>query len=152
MARKDWATAPVSPDHHIAYKPEGVFPEDDAHVKSVMEGSCRSGKCGKNSRRPDMSMGLWTHRFQLRPSEDHSYAVYVSDQKQGGGNTLKINREKMGDKSWFIYDHRTKSLRLEKNRDLALSNHYTSGGDMLKEGKNAIFRKFKNEVDQAVEF
>lgn len=74
----------------------------------------------------------------------------MSAKEQGNGWVLKINKARNGWRSWFIYDHRSRSLRLEKDRRLALSNHYVQGKDQLVVGKNAIMRKFNNEVDQYI--
>ena len=74
----------------------------------------------------------------------------MSAKEQGNGWVLKVNKVRNGWRSWFIYDHRSRSLRLEKDRRLALSNHYVQGKDQLVVGKNAIMRKFNNEVDQYI--
>lgn len=149
---KDWATAPRDPNHHIAFKPAGVSSADDRHVSNVMNHLCKNGRCKKGAKRPDMSMGEWSKRFQIRPVLDNTYAVYVSDhQDDSRNNIVKLNRENMGDKSWFIYDYRSHSIRLADRRDLALSNS-ADGSDFLKTGLKAVFRQYKNEVDQAVKF
>ena len=94
--------------------------------------------------------GLWSYKFQIRAPQDTDYNLYMSAQEQGNGWVVKGNKQKNGWRSWFVYDHRTRSMRLEVDRRLALSNHFAAGKDQLVVGKNAIMRKFENQVDQYI--
>lgn len=71
--------------------------------------------------------GLWSYKFQIRNPDDTEYNMFMSAQEQGNGWVMKMNKQRNGWRSWFIYDHRTRSLRLESDRNLALSNHYVAG-------------------------
>lgn len=63
---------------------------------------------------------------------------------------LKVRKGLVDWRSLFIYDKRTKSVRLHSNRELALSNQDSDekGEKRLKDGKNVAMRQWKAQLDQ----
>lgn len=73
--------------------------------------------------------------------------MFRSKQANGAEFVAKI---KGGVRDWraiLIWDRRSNSLRLDSNRNMALSNQDGKG---RKIGKNVAFRVFKNQADQFV--
>jgi len=120
-----------------------------AEVEPVQEKKAEYKKPESNDKKL-MNEGLWSYKFQIRAPQDTDFNVFMSAQEQGNGYVLKVNKQKNSWRSWFVYDHRTRSLRLEVDRRLSLSNHFAKGKDQLIVGKNAIMRKFENQVDQYI--
>jgi len=73
--------------------------------------------------------------------------VYMSKVNTSGGYLAKIGRENNGWRSEFIYDKRSKSVRLFKDRSIVLSNQQGKGS---KRDYYAVFRKFKGTKDQQI--
>jgi len=115
----------------------------DMPCKEATEKLCKNDK-------KLMNEGLWSYKFQIRAPQDTDFNIFMSAQEQGNGYVVKVNKQKNSWRSWFVYDHRTRSLRLEVDRRLSMSNHFSKGKDQLIVGKNVIMRKFENQVDQYI--
>lgn len=61
-------------------------------------------------------------KFQIQLNMHGKRLVYISAAKNGSEHILKIRRKAHGWRTYFIYDKRTKSIRLFRNRVFALSN------------------------------
>lgn len=87
--------------------------------------------------------------FHLTLKMTGSRRVYMSRQKQGKDQVLKIEKGRKDWRSIFIFDKRTKSIRLHSDRSLAMSNQNAKEEKLrLAKGKTVVMRKFKNTVDQ----
>lgn len=75
--------------------------------------------------------------------------VYVSRSRNGSEYILKIRKNIHGWRTWFIYDPRTKSVRLYRNRRYAISNQRHIG---LRQGGYAVVRRFVRGADQKLYF
>lgn len=71
--------------------------------------------------------------------------VYMSNVRTLGGYMAKIRQGVNSWRSRFIYDKRTKSLRLFKDRSIALSNQLGKGS---KQHHYAVFRRYLGQRDQ----
>lgn len=88
--------------------------------------------------------GKYTLPFRLTNRKDTKYSLYYSAQQQGPDTFARLSVTDKGWRSHFVYDDRTKSLRLHKDRNIALSNE---NGNKLKSGKIVVFRKWKATSD-----
>jgi len=89
-------------------------------------------------------LGKFTTPFELRSQQDKNFAVYYSETVRGEDTYAKVTSK---DKKWrqhFVYDDRTKSIRLAKQKTVALATETGS----LKQGKIAVFREWKATADQ----
>lgn len=86
-------------------------------------------------------------RFQLELNMDGNRKIYLSKARNGSEHIAKIHKSENTWRSWFVYDVRTKSIRLEHNRNFALSNERFLG---MKTGGLAVFRNFVHGADQHV--
>lgn len=75
--------------------------------------------------------------------------VFLSNQRIGTEYILKIKENATNWRSWFVYDERTKSIRLNRNRNFAISNQRFIG---LRDGGYAVVRKFVHGADQQITF
>jgi len=85
-------------------------------------------------------------RFMLENTGKGKFRLYLSKQVNGKDRVLKITKKRNDWRAWFIYDARTKSVRLDAHRYLALSNQ--DGSNRLNVGKTAAMRKWSATVDQ----
>lgn len=85
-------------------------------------------------------------KFYLELNMKGKRRLFMSAQKDGNDNVAKIAKGINDWRAWFIFDKRTRSIRLDAHRTLAFSNK-----DSLKRmaiGKNLAFRKFAKTADQ----
>lgn len=87
----------------------------------------------------------WSKKFFLQSAMSGGRRVFMSAQRDGEDSVAKIKKGENDWRSWFIYDERTKSIRLDAHRSLALSNR---NGALLKVGKTVGFRKYTATADQ----
>jgi hypothetical protein len=85
-------------------------------------------------------------KFYLELAMKGARRLYMSAQRDGEDNVAKIQKGLNDWRAWFILDARTKSIRLDAHRSLALSNK--DGLNRLNIGKTVAFRKFAKTVDQ----
>lgn len=71
----------------------------------------------------------------------------MSTVKTLGGFLAKTKQGINSVKAWFIYDKRTKSLRLFNDKTMVLSNALGKGS---KRGNYAVFRKYAGTRDQVI--
>jgi len=90
---------------------------------------------------------VWTPKFMIETNEKGGRRLYMSRQKDGDDIILKLKKNDNW-RSWFVYDKRTKSVRFDAHRHLAISNQ--DGENRLNIGKNVCLRKYKNTVDQKI--
>lgn len=86
-------------------------------------------------------------KFALQMTASGRRRVFMSRVNTLGGFMAKIKQGVHNWRSWFIYDKRTKSLRLEKDRSMVLSNQL---GKSSRPGYLAVFRKFQGTKDQRI--
>jgi len=72
--------------------------------------------------------------------------LIVSRQQNGKDRVAKLDKNRIDWRAWFVYDDRTKSIRQDSHRYLALSNQ--DGLNRLNVGKIAGFRKYTGTADQ----
>ena len=66
------------------------------------------------------------------------------------GYRLRIHKGATQDKrNWFVHDSRTHSIRVAKNRNLAVSNEYGRGYQIR---RPAVVRRWRNQNDQQLSF
>lgn len=87
------------------------------------------------------------HKFALQMTANGHRRVYMSRIRTLGGYRAEITEGIRNWRSWFIYDKRTKSLRLFKNRSMVLSNQL---GKSSRPGYFAVFRKYMGTKDQRI--
>jgi len=75
------------------------------------------------------------------------YRIYVSSKKQGNGFEARISKGSQGWRQEFVFDARTRSIRIASLPTLAMSNQVGLG---MKTGKKIAFRTFNKAVDQFV--
>jgi len=98
---------------------------------------------------PKVKGVIHVNPFHLRLKMPSGRGLVMSRQKVGKDNILKLAKVTKDWRSIFIYDKRTKSIRLHSDRTLALSNQNTDEEKLrLAKGKTAAMRKFKNTADQ----
>ena len=79
--------------------------------------------------------------FDLASNKDTTLRVYVSTQKaKGEGYLARLSKLNKNWRSHFVYDFRTKTIRIARLRHLALSNQ---AGMDLKPDQQAVFRRLK---------
>lgn len=84
------------------------------------------------------------NKFALQLTMPGKRRVFMSKVNTMGGYLAKIKQGINNDKSQFIFDKRTNSVRLFSDRSMALSNQLGKGS---KRDYNAVFRKFKDTRD-----
>lgn len=65
---------------------------------------------------------MYTRKFLIRSHMHGNRRLYMSKEKVGEDNIVKIRKEINDWRAWFVYDRRTRTLRIDTKRDLALSN------------------------------
>jgi len=69
--------------------------------------------------------------------------LYMSDHRNGGEYLAKIKSNIYNWRSWFVYDTRTRSIRLAHRPEFALAS---MRGVNLKKGFNAVFRSYARQL------
>lgn len=77
--------------------------------------------------------------FQLKLRVKEGLIVYVTKERSGPDHLLKIGKNPTKERSLFIHDRRTNSIRLAASPSLAISNQYGRG---VKLGGNVVLRKY----------
>jgi len=85
-------------------------------------------------------------RFMLESTQPGALRMVVTKTIAGKDRIVKLQKKRNDWRAWFVYDARTKSIRLDAHRYLALSNQ--DGSNRLNVGKTAAFRKWEGQVDQ----
>jgi len=85
-------------------------------------------------------------RFMLESQGKGNLRLTVSKMISGKDRVVKLQAKRNDWRAWFIFDARTKSIRLDAFRYLALSNQ--DGSNRLNVGKIAALRKWEGQVDQ----
>lgn len=97
---------------------------------------------------------IFTTPFNIQSKMHGKRNVYVSKQMNGKEFVLKMRKGIVDWRSLFIYDKRTRSIRLHSNRELTLSNQDSDnkGEKRLKDGQNVAMRVWKNQMDQITDW
>lgn len=83
--------------------------------------------------------------FQLSLDTKGGRTIYVSKERSGPDHMLKIGSKVSKERSLFIFDKRTNSIRLAASPTLALSNQYGRGEKL---GGNVVLRHYENSSTQ----
>lgn len=67
--------------------------------------------------------------------------LYMSNQRDGAEYLAKIKSNIYNERSWFVYDTRTRSIRLAHKPEYALAN---KRGIEFAKGLNVVFRSYAN--------
>lgn len=86
-------------------------------------------------------------KFGLQMMSSGKRRVYISTVQTLGGFLARTKQGIKNWRSWFIYDKRTKSVRLFKDKTMVLSNALGKGS---KRGNYAVFRKYAGTRDQVI--
>ena len=115
----------------------------DPRIEEIITGT--ANKVQKQFAKP-LKKPQWGKKFYLELNMKGKRRIYMSGQQDGQDKIGKL-KSKINDwRAWFIFDERTKSIRLDAHRSLALSNR--DGLNRLNVGKAVAFRKFAATVDQ----
>lgn len=88
--------------------------------------------------------GIHKGKFQIKTSSGK--VLYLAEDTQKGQSKIRIRTPLDDATEWWIYDAKTKSIRLYSMRNLALSNEL---GFSLEDGKDIVVRKF-NSLEQTM--
>lgn len=69
--------------------------------------------------------------------------LYMSKQRDGAEYLAKLRSNNFNWRSWFVYDARTRSIRLASKPQFALA---TMKGIGFQKGYNAVFRSYTNQL------
>lgn len=69
--------------------------------------------------------------------------MYMSKDRDGAEYLAKIKTGVYNWRSWFVYDHRTRSIRLAHQPKFALAVPY---GKKMRKGINVVFRSYENQL------
>lgn len=89
---------------------------------------------------------IWSKKFYLELNMKGARRIYMSAQQDGPDKVCKLKSGINDWRAWFIMDQRTRSIRLDAHRSLALSNR--DGYNRLNVGKTIAFRKYDATADQ----
>lgn len=96
---------------------------------------------------------LWESPFHIQSKMPGNRSVFMTKQKNGKDQVVKISKDVDDWRSLFIVDKRTRSIRLHSNRKLALSNQDSleKGKKRMKKGKMVAMREYtKGQLDQEI--
>jgi len=112
-------------------------------IEEVITGT--ANKIQKQFAKP-LKKPQWGKKFYLELAMKGKRRVYMSAQQDGPDKVVKIKGGINDWRAWFVQDGRTRSIRLDAHRSLALSNR--DGYNRLNVGKTVAFRKYAGTVDQ----
>jgi hypothetical protein len=89
-------------------------------------------------------------KFQLKSKMAGNKAVFWHEHIGGGQYRLRIRNNNPSDnRQWFVFDHRTRSIRAWSDKSKAMSNQSGYG---LRKGVAAVVRPFKDMINQKIAF
>lgn len=99
----------------------------------------------------EVTKGDITHNpFMIVNRSNKKQHLFMSEEKVGADRVLKLTRDQPDWRALFIYDRKTKSIRLHSRKQYALSNQDSDkkGKERVSVGRTLAMRTFKHTEDQ----